>query len=70
MGEEPVGTSSPAQSVKLTNTGTAPITIFSIEIAGVNPGDFSQTNTCGSTLNPGARCTVEVTFTPTAAGVA
>jgi len=68
MGEEPVGTSSPARTVKVTNAGTAPIAIYSIGIAGINPGDFSQTNTCGSSLNPGARCTIEVTFTPTAVG--
>jgi YVTN family beta-propeller protein len=68
MGDQPVGTSSPAQTVRLTNVGTAPISIFSIGIGGVNPGDFRQTNTCGSSLNPGASCTIEVTFNPTAVG--
>jgi hypothetical protein len=68
MGEEPVGTSSPAYTVKLSNAGTGPISIYSIGIAGVNPGDFTQTNTCGSSLNPGATCAIEVTFTPTAVG--
>jgi len=68
MGEEPVGTSSPAYTVKVRNAGTAPISLYSITIEGVNPGDFTQTNTCGSSLNPGARCTIEVTFTPTAVG--
>jgi hypothetical protein len=68
MGEEPVGTSSPAYTVKVSNAGTAPISLYSITIGGVNPGDFTQTNTCGSSLNPGASCTIEVTFTPTAVG--
>jgi Abnormal spindle-like microcephaly-assoc'd, ASPM-SPD-2-Hydin len=68
MGDQPVGTSSGARTVKLTNAGTAPITLFSIEIGGVNPGDFAQTNTCGGSLNPGASCTIQVTFTPTAVG--
>jgi hypothetical protein len=68
MGEEPVGTSSPAYTVKVSNAGTVPISLYSITIAGVNPGDFSQTNTCGSSLNPWASCTIQVTFTPTAAG--
>jgi hypothetical protein len=30
-------------------------------------GDFAQTNAC-SKLAPGATCTIEVIFTPTAAG--
>jgi hypothetical protein len=38
-----------------------------IEIAGVNTGDFSQTNTCGSALNAGANCTITVTFSPASA---
>jgi hypothetical protein len=68
LGDQPVGTSSPAQTVVLTNAGTAPIALFSIEVGGVNAGDFTQTNTCGSCLKAGASCTIEVTFTPTAAG--
>ena len=68
MGDQPVGTSSAARTVTLTNAGTAPITLFSITLAGVNPGDFAQTNNCGSSLNPGASCTIQVTFTPTAVG--
>jgi hypothetical protein len=68
MGDHPVGTSSATRTVKLSNAGTAPITIYSIEIAGVNPGDFTQTNTCGGSLKPGASCTIQVTFTPTAVG--
>ena len=68
MGEEPVGTSSPAYTVKVGNAGTVPIAIYSIGIAGGNPGEFTETNNCGSSLNPGARCTIEVTFTPAAVG--
>jgi hypothetical protein len=68
LGDEPVGTSSPPRTVKLTNVGPAPIAIFSIVIGGVNLGDFSETNTCGTSLKAGASCTIEVTFTPTAVG--
>jgi hypothetical protein len=68
MGDQKVGTSSAARTVTLTNAGSAPIAIFSIGIAGVDPGDFSETNTCGSSLNPGASCIIQVTFTPTAVG--
>jgi FG-GAP repeat len=65
MGEQKVGTSSAVRTVTLTNAGTAPISLYSIQTAG----DFSQTNTCGGSLNAGASCTIEVTFTPTAVGV-
>jgi hypothetical protein len=65
------GTTSPAQSVTLTNSGTAPLTIGSVSITGTNSGDFAQTNTCPlspSTLAANGTCTINVTFTPTATG--
>jgi hypothetical protein len=68
LGNQKVGTSSLAHAVTLTNAGTTPISLFSIGMAGVNPGDFSQTNNCGPSLIPGASCTIQVTFTPTALG--
>ena len=58
------GTTSAAQSLTLTNTGSAPLTISSIAING----DFAQTNACGTSVAAGASCTITVTFTPTAAG--
>jgi hypothetical protein len=64
FGPQNVGTTSPAQGVTLSNAGSAPL-----EITGIVPtGDFAQTNTCPSTLAIGAICTINVTFTPTAAG--
>ncbi len=61
-----VGTTSAPQPVTLTNSGSAPLTIASIATSG----DFAQTNNCptGSSLAAGANCTINVTFTPTAAG--
>ena len=59
-----VGISSSAQTVKLTNTGYASLAISSISAGG----DFSQTNTCGTTVSAGANCTISVTFKPTATG--
>ena len=63
-----LNTASAAQSITLTNSGMATLTISSITIAGANSGDFTQTNTCGASLGVGANCTVSVTFTPTASG--
>ena len=66
--DQVLGTTSPIQPAMLTNYGTTDLTITSITIAGANSGDFSQTNNCGSSLPPGASCTVNVTFTPAQIG--
>jgi hypothetical protein len=60
-----VGTSSPAQTLTLSNTGNAALSITSIAVTGTNSGDFAQTNNCGSSLAAGASCAINVTFTPT-----
>ncbi len=59
-----VGTSSASQSVKLTNTGTGPLSITSISPSG----DYSETNNCGSSVGIGANCSIGITFKPTATG--
>ncbi len=56
------------QTITLTN-GDNPVTINSIAISGANAGDFTQTNTCGTSLSAGAKCTITVTFMPTANGL-
>ena len=63
-----VGTQSAAQTVTLTDTGSAPLGITNIALSGTSPGDFSQTNNCNATVNPGASCSIAVTFTPTNTG--
>jgi hypothetical protein len=68
FGNQQVGTTSTPQNVTLTNTGGSALSITGIGIAGANPGDFSQTNNCGSSVAAGASCTFSVTFTPTASG--
>ncbi len=63
-----VGTTSPAQSVTLTNMSAAAITLTAIKISA---GAFSQTNNCPltpSTLAAGASCTFNVTYAPIAPG--
>ena len=59
-----VGSSSPPQSVTLTNYGEMTLDITSI----TTTGDFSQSNTCGSSLPSLASCTINVIFTPTQGG--
>ncbi len=67
---QPLNTASSASSgqIKLTSSGTAPLTIPAggITITGTNAGDFSQTNTCGSQVAAGASCIISVVFTPSA----
>ena len=58
------GTTSTAQTVTLTNSGNAPLTISSISASG----DFAQTNTRGDSVAVGANCIINVTFTPSAGG--
>ena len=59
-----LNTTSSAQAVTLSNTGTGPLTITSIAASG----DFGVTDTCGSSVAPGNGCTLQVTFRPTATG--
>ena len=59
------GIPSSAQQVQVTNTGNTSVTVSGVAASG----DFSETNTCGSTIATGASCTVDITFTPTVGGV-
>jgi len=68
FGVQLVNTTSPVQKVTLTNVGTAALTISNIALSGSNPSNFGETNTCGSSVNAGASCTISVTFTPIAPG--
>ena len=68
FGSQNVGTSSAAQTVTLSNVGTASLNIGSIAMSGLNAGDFSSTNTCPSVLAANASCTINVTFSPAAGG--
>jgi hypothetical protein len=68
FGAQQVGTTSSAQTVELTNTGKAILTISSITVTGTNGADFTETNDCGTSVPVGGTCTISVTFTPTAAG--
>jgi hypothetical protein len=65
FGSQMVGTSSSAQVVILTNTGTTPLMPTYVGVSG----DFSETDDCqGASMVAGASCTIHVTFTPTASG--
>jgi len=64
FGTVAVGQSSTAKIVTLTNNQTIPLNLSNI----LANGDFSQTNTCGATVAPGAICTITAVFSPSAVG--
>jgi hypothetical protein len=64
FGSQTVSTVSPAQSIMLVNYGTATLNITSITASA----NFSETNTCPSSIAPGASCRVLVTFSPSMEG--
>ncbi|HET9177352.1 MAG TPA: SBBP repeat-containing protein [Terriglobia bacterium] len=65
FGGENVGSTSSAQSIQVTNTGNAALTISSI----VASGDYSETDNCTKApLQPTTNCTIQVTFKPSASG--
>lgn len=64
-----VGTTSIAQTVTLTNSGTGSVSLSpALALMGASPVDFVLTNNCGSPLVAGASCTFTVSFSPTVTG--
>jgi hypothetical protein len=63
-----VGTASKAAVVAVQNPGTASLTISGVTITGTNAGSFHETNNCGSSLAPGANCSISVVFDPASTG--
>lgn len=65
FGSQNMGTTSAPQTVTLTNTGSAILTI-----QGITPttSDFNETSTCGSSVAAGANCSINIKFSPTSTG--
>ncbi len=68
FGNQNVGTTSASQAVSLTNSQSSAVTGVSVSITGTNAGDFAETNNCGTSVAANSSCTINVTFSPTAAG--
>jgi hypothetical protein len=64
FGSVATGATSAAQTVTVTNSGSAAAPVTGVSITG----DFSQSNTCGSSIAAGSSCTVTVRFAPSASG--
>ena len=68
FGTTQVGKSSGLPLV-LTNTGNAPVTVSSLAPSGAQASSFAADSSCtGVTLSANATCTLNVSYTPTAAG--
>jgi hypothetical protein len=63
-----LNSTSPPQTVTLTNGGSTALTITGIALTGADAADFSQTNTCDGSVAALGQCTITVTFTPKAVG--
>jgi len=64
FGQQVVGTASAAQTVTLTNSGDATLTLISIAATG----DFTATNGCGSSLIGHSACSLTVAYVPKQVG--
>jgi hypothetical protein len=59
-----IGTTSPAQTATLANTGDQTVTISNIAVSGA----FTQTNDCPTSLGVSGVCQIQVVFSPSQAG--
>jgi hypothetical protein len=68
--DQALTTTSMAQTVTVSNTGTAPMTLSALTLAGSNPGDFTLGGTCsaGAAIAVSGNCTLSVSFAPKATG--
>jgi hypothetical protein len=69
FGDQKVGTQSQAQTVAVTNKGSAPIKMGATTVIGTNAKEFSLTDGCNNnTVGPGAGCSIGVVFAPAGTG--
>ncbi len=64
FGSIPVGHTAGPDTLTLSNVANQPLTVQSIGITGADSSDFSETNTCGSSVPPRGSCSISVSFTP------
>lgn len=62
------GKTSPAQVIRVSNSGEQPLSFTGATFTSTNPTAFAQTNNCPASLNKNDSCQISVTFTPGATG--
>ncbi len=70
FGAQTVVMSSAAKVITVTNIGGAALSVTGVTVTGTQAANFVQSNTCASSVAPGATCKISVIFTPTAGGAA
>ena len=69
FGNQPIAVSSTAQTITLTNSAGAALSIAGLTIGGADAGDFAEiANSCGTSVAAGGTCTIGVSFTPSHSG--
>ena len=71
FGSQVVNTrSSTPQSVTLTNTGNANLSVNNVTVSGTNAGEFTllQKSPCGSSIGAGSSCNIQLNFKPSMSG--
>ncbi len=68
FGSQTVGLSTVPQTITVTNTGASPLTITGTSFTGAAADYLATPHNC-TNIAPSATCTIDVMFTPTAAGI-
>jgi hypothetical protein len=68
FGDQTIGSQSAAKAVTISNNGSAPLQISSIDATGAAAGDFQIGFGCAAPVAVAGSCSVPVRFTPGAAG--
>ncbi len=68
FGNEQIHLTTTSQTVTITNTGNAALSISSVTVGGADGGDFTPSNGCTASVAPGGTCNVAVTFDPASTG--
>ena len=67
LGTQTLGTSGTLR-MTVTNYGSTPASVGGVSITGSKASEFSQKNTCGSSIGPFTACSISATFSPTVQG--
>lgn len=68
FGSAVIGSSAAVQTITVTNKGSAALTNLGVSLTGSNSTDFSVSNPSSAALAAGASLSLDITFSPTAAG--
>jgi hypothetical protein len=69
FGRQRVGTTSAVHVVYVVNVGGAPLTVTTVAITGLDPGDFAESDRCtDANIGMMGECSISVRFTPLTTG--